>query len=124
MNYKDYKRKAKLAEILDKPLEGDFLVIDNYVNYLYGLKKNYQHYDEYCETDVYFYDTDEDLVIIETELSSALVLDHNLPKHLFRDVDKMVVFLTELINKELINDTGYHYDIFVSISYSKQMYEL
>jgi hypothetical protein len=40
MNYKDYKRKAKLAEILDKPLEDDYLVIHKFVQHLDTLERN------------------------------------------------------------------------------------
>lgn len=39
MNYKDYKRQVKLTEVLGKPLECDYLVIDKFVK-LDTLEKN------------------------------------------------------------------------------------
>lgn len=40
MEYKDYKRQVKLAEVLDKPLDSDYLIIDKFVQHLDTLEKN------------------------------------------------------------------------------------
>jgi hypothetical protein len=120
MNYKDYKRKVKLAEVLDEPLEDDYLAIDKYLRYLHGLKRQDHHLaiDKYLRylhglkrqdhhnnfrTDISFTDNYNDLVIIEITLHNAVVLDYNLPTYLFKDKDEIESFLTEFINNELVD---------------------
>lgn len=100
MNYRDYKRHVKLAEVLNKPLEGDFLVIDNYVKYLRSLKRQYHHHD--YRMDISFTDIHNGSVIIEIRKYNVVVSDTNLPTYLFKNVDEIEFFLSEFINSELV----------------------
>jgi hypothetical protein len=104
MKYRDYKRHVKLAEVLDKPLEGDFLVIDNYVKYLSSLKRKYRHYDYDHRVDIIFTDPYNKFVIIKCITYYAEVWEHNLPSYLFRNKNEVSGFLTEFINSELIDE--------------------